>query len=272
METFRLVTMNILGMGDPIDRRIELIGEGLSELSLDAVALQEVCEHEGRLRNQAAVLGERLGFNHVWAPAKAHSEGMQEGLAVLSRHPILEHRLWPLSSEEGGRIVQEAVLDSPAGPLGIFNTHLDYQPESMIREKQVLELTDIVRRQPRELPSLITGDFNATPEHDEIRFLRGRHTIAGRRAYFHDAYSRVHPFDELSGETWAKRNPMTRRWRWLESDRRIDFIFVTSIESNGRGEVRSCRIVLDQPDDLGQFPSDHFGVLADIQLMPSPVG
>src|SRR5688500_13326069 len=140
METFRLVTMNILGMGDPIDRRIELIGEGLSELSLDAVALQEVCEHEGRIRNQAAVLGERLGFSHVWAPAKAHSEGMQEGLAVLSRHPILEHRQWPLSSEEGGRIVQEVVLESPAGPLGIFNTHLDYQPESMIREKQVLEL------------------------------------------------------------------------------------------------------------------------------------
>jgi endonuclease/exonuclease/phosphatase family metal-dependent hydrolase len=271
METFRLVTLNILGMSESIDRRIELIGEGLGALSLDAVALQEVCEQEGRIRNQAVVLGERLGFTQVWARAKANGEGLQEGLAILSRYPILDHRVWPLSSEEGGRIVQEVVLDSPAGPLGLFNTHLDYQPENMIREKQVLELTDIVRRQPRELPSLITGDFNATPEHDEIRFLRGRHTIAGRRAYFHDAYARVHPFDELSGETWAKRNPMTRRWRWLESDRRIDFIFVTAIESSGRGEVRSCRVVLDQPDDSGQFPSDHFGVLAEIQVKPSPV-
>src|SRR5688572_25882964 len=118
METFRFVTMNILGMSEPIDRRIELIGEGLAELSLDAVALQEVCEQEGRIRNQATVLSERLGFTNVWARAKTTADGLQEGLAILSRHPILDHRVWPLSLEEGGRIVQEVVLDSPAGPLG----------------------------------------------------------------------------------------------------------------------------------------------------------
>ncbi|HYH99201.1 endonuclease/exonuclease/phosphatase family protein [Hyalangium sp.] len=271
MEIFRVVTLNLMGMGEPIERRMELIGRGLADLSVDAVALQEVCEHEGRLPNQAAALAERLGYQHLWARAKGEADGVQEGLAVLSRHPIREHRVWPLPSAEGGRIVLQVVLESPVGPLGLFNTHLDHHPDNgVMREQQVVALTDIVRAQVRELPALIAGDFNATPEHDEIRFLRGRHTLEGRRAYLHDAYARVHPIEDASGETWAKRNPLTRRWRWLENDRRMDFIFVSSIESNGRGEVRSCRVVLDQPDDLGQFPSDHFAVMADVQLSPSP--
>ncbi|WP_224249329.1 endonuclease/exonuclease/phosphatase family protein [Hyalangium gracile] len=271
MKTFRVVTLNLMGMGEPIDRRMELIGRGLSDLFLDAVALQEVCEHEHHLPNQAATLAERLGFQHVWARAKGEPGAVQEGLAVLSRHPIREHRVWPLPSAEGGRIVQQALIETQAGLLGLFNTHLDHHPDNgVMREQQVVVLTDIVRAQLRDLPNVIAGDFNATPEHDEIRFLRGRHTLEGRRAYLHDAYARVHPIEDASGETWARRNPLTRRWRWLENDRRMDFIFVTAIESNGRGEVRSCKIVLDQPDDQGQFPSDHFGVLADIQLSPAP--
>jgi endonuclease/exonuclease/phosphatase family metal-dependent hydrolase len=270
LQPFRVVTFNLMGTGEPLERRMELAARGLADLHVDAIALQEVCEHPGTLPNQAATLADRLGYRHVWARAKGGEGELQEGLAVVSRHPILEHRTWPLPSAEGGRIVEQVVFQSAAGPLLLFNTHLDHHPDNgVMRERQVVALTEIVRAQVRELPAIITGDFNATPEHDEIRFLRGRHTLDGRRAYFHDAYARVHPIESAAGETWAKKNPLTRRWRWLENDRRLDFIFISAIESTGRGEVRTGRVVLDQPDDEGQYPSDHFGVLADIQLFPS---
>jgi endonuclease/exonuclease/phosphatase family metal-dependent hydrolase len=269
MHTFRLVTLNLMGMGAPIERRLELVASGLSDLNLDAIALQEVCEQVDQVPNQAATVAERLGYQHVFSRAKGDPGGVEEGLAILSRHPVRDVKVWPLPSAEGGRIVQQAVVEAPGGPVILFNTHLDYHPDNgVMRERQVVALMDIIRAHLDDHPGFVTGDFNATPEHDEIRFLRGRHTLQGRRAYMHDAYARVHPIEDPAGETWAKRNPLTRQWRWLEPDRRIDFIFVSSIESTGRGEVRSCRVVLDQPDDQGLFPSDHFGVLADIQLSP----
>ena len=41
-------------------------------------------------------------------------------------------------------------------------------------------------------PQILCGDFNATPDSDEIRFLRGLHTLDGRRTHFQDAWLRRH--------------------------------------------------------------------------------
>jgi endonuclease/exonuclease/phosphatase family metal-dependent hydrolase len=107
------------------------------------------------------------------------------------------------------------------------------------------------------------GDFNAPPDADEIRFLAGRHTLAGERGLWQDAFARVHA--DARGLTWARRNPMTEALPFLERDRRIDFIFVSQEGRDGRGRVVDCRVVLDEPID-GTWPSDHFGVLADVAV------
>jgi endonuclease/exonuclease/phosphatase family metal-dependent hydrolase len=56
----------------------------------------------------------------------------------------------------------------------------------------------------------------------------------------------------------------------LPDDRRIDYIFVTAARRDGRATVRDARVVFDQPDASGVFPSDHFGVMADVQVVPEP--
>ena len=48
------------------------------------------------------------------------------------------------------------------------------------------------------------------------------------------------------GFTWARANPYTARLRWLERDRRLDYIFVSPMKRDGRGVVHDCRIVLDR--------------------------
>ena len=74
----------------------------------------------------------------------------------------------------------------------------------------------------------------------------------------------------LLGFTWARRNPFTGKLRWLEPDRRIDYIFVTPMRRDGRGEIVRCDLVFAEPDADGCFGSDHFGVMADIRVAPAP--
>lgn len=274
MESLSAVTFNMMGLGEPLARRMELIYRGLRALRPDIVGLQEVCTLEGGgAANQAEMLAERLGLGYRWAWERAKGLGgeLGEGLAILSRHRIRAQAAQPLPTAEGSRIVMMVELELPNGAIRCFNTHLDYHPShGPQRERQVLRLDEIIRSYSDDVPAIVMGDFNATPDHDEIRFLRGRHTIEGRRAHYHDTYARARTLEDPSGMTWARRNSFTRRWWWLEADRRIDYIFLTSISPEGLGEVRSCRVVLDQPDDEGLYPSDHFGVLAEIWLLAPP--
>ena len=68
-------------------------------------------------------------------------------------------------------------------------------------------------------------------------------------------------------------------WQRIEverrtASRRVDFIFVLSGLESMTG-VRSSRVVLDQPgrlpDGAPLWPSDHYGVFAEIEIAPKPV-
>jgi endonuclease/exonuclease/phosphatase family metal-dependent hydrolase len=128
----------------------------------------------------------------------------------------------------------------------------------------VMAIDAAVAARAGDLPQVVMGDFNARPESDEIRWLRGLTTLDGRRVHYQDAWDRIHP-DER-GWTWASANPYTGALRFLEPDRRIDYIFVTTMRKDGRGTIRDCRIVFDRPEADGAFASDHFGLMADVQL------
>jgi endonuclease/exonuclease/phosphatase family metal-dependent hydrolase len=149
--------------------------------------------------------------------------------------------------------------------LWVHTTHLNYRlAHGKQREDQVQAIDSIVAARAGDTPSVLMGDFNARPEADEIRWLRGLVTLSGRRTYYQDAWDRLHSGE--CGWTWARANPYTTGLAFLEPDRRIDYIFVTPMRRDGRATVRSCRIVLNQPAADGVYASDHFGLLAEIQM------
>jgi endonuclease/exonuclease/phosphatase family metal-dependent hydrolase len=151
------------------------------------------------------------------------------------------------------------------GPVWVHTTHLNYRlAHGKQREDQVQAIDAIVAARAGDRPSILMGDFNARPEADEIRWLRGMVTLSGRRTYFQDAWDRLHPGER--GWTWACANPYTKALEFLEPDRRIDYIFVTPMRRDGRATIRTCRIVLQEPAADGVYASDHFGLLAEIQL------
>jgi endonuclease/exonuclease/phosphatase family metal-dependent hydrolase len=271
VQTMRVVTLNIWGNKPPLERRMAIIERGIRELSPDVLALQEVGCLQGKLPNQALTIAARVQYQAVWEPALKEASGYEEGVAILSRFPIEAHESLPLpgSDDDEPRVVLMARVAFPGVSVNCYTTHLSYQmTHGLERERQVMALDEFVRRRPGAEPQIIMGDFNASSEHDEIRFLRGLHTIGGRRTAYQDAYLRVHRVESDGGVTWARRNPFTERHRWLERDRRVDYIFVTPPARDGRGEVKACSTVFDRPESDGCFASDHFGVMADVQVVP----
>ena len=164
------------------------------------------------------------------------------------------------------RLLLSAAVETEAGPIWVHTTHLHYRlDDGVAREKQVCAIDDAIRqtRTNESAPQILCGDFNATPDSDEMRYLRGLTTLAGKRTHFQDAWVRMHGTAE--GITWSSENELTRPLRSLDIDRRIDYVYVTSRKKDGRGTVRECRVVLDERED-GICASDHYGVLADVQV------
>lgn len=269
-KLLRVLTLNFWGDNGPAEARLRYLTSALHDLDPDVVTLQEVREIPGRIPNQAAELGRALGWHHAFAPSTEWGGG-SEGLAVVSRFPIAAHdfKVLPHSTEKEGRIVLSALVDGPAGPIWVHTTHLSFREhEGLKREEQVLAVDDEVTAHKNDQIQIVTGDFNAEPSSDEMRWMVGATTLAGRRVAYQDAWDRQHPGE--AGHTWVRANPYTERLHWLKRDRRLDYLFVTPVRRDRRGTIHAARLVFDRPREMpaGEciFASDHFGVMADVQV------
>jgi endonuclease/exonuclease/phosphatase family metal-dependent hydrolase len=171
-----------------------------------------------------------------------------------------------------------AQVDSDGGPIWVHTTHLYYRLDAgLVREQQVLAIDAAIRalRTDGGPPQILCGDFNATPDSDELRFLRGLTTLGGRRTHFQDAWLRLHPEARpgdgpAQGITWSSENEFADRS--LDIDRRIDYVLVTSRTKDGRGTVHASRVVLTDREGAGADAiraSDHYAVLAEVQIIPN---
>ena len=286
-EQLRIVTINFWGIEPPLQRRLALAIRQLRALAPDAIVMQEVRPLDGVTgRTTADEIADALGMKARYATSLSWADGDwpgmgsgQEGLAVVARHPIVDAREEPLPEprKTEARILLSARLGTPAGPIWVHTTHLHYKlDDGVARERQVLAIDAALRAVGRandDPPQILCGDFNATPDSDEIRFLRGLTTLGGRRTHFQDAWLRLHPEPAVGdgperGITWSSENELTRPLRSLDIDRRIDYVFVTSRKKDGRGTIRRCEVVLTEREG-GVCASDHYGVLAEIQIGPS---
>ncbi len=266
----RFVTWNLWWRYGPWKQRREAIAATLAQIGPDLCGLQEVWGSHGR--NLAADLADRLGLHWCWVEASrardtagGHDDEMSIGNAILSRWPITaraEVRL-PTGDLHEGRAALHARIDTPAGSLPMFTTHLSYQPGgSQVRVAQVRRLAEFVAEHVTgcAYPPVITGDLNAEPGSDELRLLGGLLTApAAPGLVLLDAWRYANPADP--GFTWDLRNGYQAAS--VIPDSRIDYILV-GLPWRGRGRVRSAQLAGTAPVD-GVWPSDHFAVVADLQ-------
>jgi endonuclease/exonuclease/phosphatase family metal-dependent hydrolase len=262
MRTFRAATLNIWGRFGPCDERMVAIRESLRALAPDVIGLQEVVRVDGF--DQGALLSDGLGYSLLWGRA-SEEHGLPLGNAILSKWPILRTEViaLPNGGTEESRCLLFAELEAPFGKVPFFCTHLNWKlHEGYVRCLQVKAITLAIDRiVPREplVPPVLVGDFNAEPDADEIRYLRGLTGLGGPTVYFADAFAVAG--DGSRGTTFSKTNPFAEVLR--EPERRIDYVFVRSPDDARRGEPLDASVCFDKAVD-GTFPSDHYGVVATI--------
>ncbi|MGW0821992.1 endonuclease/exonuclease/phosphatase family protein [Streptomyces sp. NPDC002845] len=278
----RFVTWNVWWRFGPWEERQKALLAVLRELRPDVVGLQEVWEQGGE--NLARWLADELGMHWTWAASDDAAYWQRRvgdtttgiGNAVLSRWPVLERAVKPLpalgSEGDGGRLALYARLDAPGHPVPFFTTHLTSATgASALRCQQVTALAEFVaeHRGGTGFPPVITGDFNAWPDSDEVRLFGGYRTApAAPGQVFFDAWEYAGPAAPWA--TWDRANPYVAAT--FGPNVRVDYIHVGPPGPGGLGHVRAVRLAGDGPvggvggggDGGGVWPSDHIAVVADL--------
>jgi endonuclease/exonuclease/phosphatase family metal-dependent hydrolase len=282
-STLRIATLNIWNKSGPWPERLALIRKELERLAPDVVGLQEVLRFapNGLSRFvpdgtncQATEIADGLGYTVAYAEASDWGGGLKFGNALLSRYPIKSSRRLALPGTESGeqRALLYSLVETPLGDWPVFVTHLNWKfHHGSVRLQQVKYIVERVEELAPEraetLPAALVGDFNAEPDSDEIRYLRGLAVVDGKSTFFADAW--VHGGDGTPGATYHRENDYARAAR--EPSRRIDYIFARGPDQRLRGEPMRTEVAFATPVASANgtvWPSDHFGLVTDVWLTP----
>lgn len=258
-STARVVTWNVWGLYGPWQEREEAIVATLQKAGPDILVLAESWAKEDD--SQCARLAGPLGLpHHAFSGVPAQEdESALSGVAVMSR--------WPISSSAsatfGSLRVQFALVDGPRGPLQVYGVVMDawWLDESQARQDAVRGLLQLLHKsQDDRTPMIVCGDFNADPDSDEMRLMTGRAAAPVPGLSFYDAWD----FAAVGGRgsTWSNANPWATQLLW--PDRRIDYIFSAAPRRGGAGHPVAAAVIGTEPVQ-GIYPSDHFGVQADLR-------
>jgi endonuclease/exonuclease/phosphatase family metal-dependent hydrolase len=238
----KVVTINILFGPESWGERRELLVEGLLAEQPDCILAQEVWEDAGNW------LADRLSLSHqYWVPyhRPASRPGLQDGIAILSRHPLLRRERLILS-EGHGWVAQRAEIAPADRRLVLCNGHYYWHPgPHPERDQEVQRVVNWLGQLPPEMPIVVGGDFNGTPESS---------AIARMRQHFTSAYA-AHNGEEprftcptpLAFDDWQKP------WRGT-----LDYLFVN----------RYLRVLTRHNPYI--YPSDHLGLVGALDVLSAP--
>lgn len=254
--TLRVATFNLkstgLGFGNHSwKHRREMLRDAFRELDADLVGVQELTpimkvyfEHEIADYNFVGLGRGGFVFNE-------HSD-----IAVRNGIKIDYNSTFPLSKNRSGRLISlksplswifprictVAELECEGKRFRMFNTHLDVSSETarIIQLKIVCRhIAELNAKDP--LPTILTGDFNASPDSRTVKLLENPDLPA------------------LESVTSGIPGGTYHFFRGKESGMRIDHIFASPEFKLISGEI--IRRSWD-----GIYPSDHYPLLATLTL------
>lgn len=237
---FGVATFNIWhDAGGQWPKRLPLLTAALRAADADVIALEEVLEDAAKgLPNQAATIARDLGYAEAYFVAP-DPEGAPKrfGNAILTRLPVIEvarRKIEPLTDYRTAIRVRVRTAD---GPVDVVATHLAWQPEAAaVRAEQI---ADLLAWLPQDgTPLIVMGDFNA-PLDDPGLAAMGPPRFVSALA---------------PGAAPTTLNPARGH-----APRVIDHIFAESAHF----AVGTAKVIGSEAVD-GEYPSDHFGVAAQL--------
>lgn len=159
----KVVSLN-MAREERLDRILRDLRKAQDLAGADVWLLQEAVERPPSTHT-IADLAHSLNLNYVFAPSDFFDGGkLAYGLAVLSRHPILEPRVIPLQRHNVKfnhrcRIALEVQIPGPAGTVRFYNVHLDTR---ITLKERIAQITPVLEQASSlTVPSVVAGDFNS---------------------------------------------------------------------------------------------------------------
>jgi len=172
--SIRVLTYNILhGATVNNDYNIELIARVITSASPDIVALQEVDFKTKRAKEMdlATRLGNLTGFAPLFGRAMYYDNG-EYGEGILSRYSFIKTSVYPLPFSPGNepRTALQVTIQLQGGDEIMFiGTHLDHTRPETDRINQAKKINELFK--DINIPMILVGDFNATPDSEPIKIL-----------------------------------------------------------------------------------------------------
>lgn len=219
--------------------------EGLRSMLLDLEAALPDYQYVGEGRER-----ERDG-EHCAIFYRKHAVRVEEsGQFWLSTTPDVPSVSWDSACPRICTWATFASKEEPAIRFAVFNTHLDHVSQRA-RECASDLIWQHIRQytRSRKIPVILMGDMNAEPTNPVIQFFRGNHWIHGQTAALTDVSS-------------ALPNPIGLTFHGFSgaaTGEPIDYIFVSD-------DVSVTGAVIDRAKRLNQFPSDHFPLVANVEI------
>lgn len=168
------MTFNIQhGVGYDGKLNLQRIGDVIKNAGAEVIGLQEVDRHwdeRSDFEDQVRWLAKYLNMNYFYganltkAPEKEGTPRGEYGLATLSKFPIVRSHHHYLTSDQEQRGLLKAEININQEMICFLNTHLGlHEAERNIQIREIL-----AHLAEEEKPTIIVGDFNATPTSYEM--------------------------------------------------------------------------------------------------------
>lgn len=186
--SLRVLCYNIhYGQGNDGVYDIARLAEVIKAAKPDLVALQEVdvgVERSGRV-HELRRLAELTGMAARYGPTQ-HYQGGLFGNAVLTRLPILDVAIHPLpyteATKEKVTYPRAAIVVTMRGrdgkPFRFISTHFQHARFEEDRIAEASAINKLFAGKGDNVPTILAGDMNATPDSEPMRILHKRWTNA----------------------------------------------------------------------------------------------
>jgi endonuclease/exonuclease/phosphatase family metal-dependent hydrolase len=254
----RLATVNLLyyPQGDRWTERRPLVEGQLRVLAPDVIGLQEVNRSIDQDHALAASAGPELDYRVVRASETIRDRYPRhwDGVVLLIRRAAGEITFTETRRLTHLRIVQAIGLRRPNGTtMTVANTHLhhpDGPPGYVARLRQARMILAFLESLPETDATVLAGDLNGLPDEPSLTCL-------------FDAGFRSATREAGMGDPGTFGSGLVAPTIYRGPKACIDYLLV-----RGFAGVVSAGLAFDQPaaDDPGLYPSDHLGLVADLEI------
>ncbi len=273
-DLLRIATLNVLNNKDSFFERLEAALIEADNHNVDVFFLQEILtEH----LEESKTLCTQYGYEYIISTLTQDNPNLSRkpnNNLIISKIPYNQKDLIIFPDIEIAYDIPVMKIQYNGYSIYFLSAHLVWGGErGHLRLQQVRIVSEYAKKVKTVDPSAIIvfgGDFNAEPEDDTIRYLKGRHTVEGYENSFWvdvtfqtewEHIPTTRPHDEWGTQTARGVgiiNPLK------VPERKIDYLFINGWVYGRPGTPLNSTLFGTSLTKSGKQISDHYGLITDL--------